>query len=171
CYHVAGIPGILMAHVGGAPPHAYAYAESLGIGMQLTNMIRDVKEDAEMGRVYFPRDEWKEFGIVENDFSRNETCEPLKEFLRFQAGRAHRYYSEAEKGMDYLSPDTQLPMRLCSLFYREILEEIARQDYEVLAQRVAVPHERKIRLLEMEMRKRAYAFDSAIGVLEHPSRL
>ncbi len=147
CYHVASIPGILIAHIGGAPPHAYAYAEALGIGMQLTNIIRDAREDAQMGRIYFPHDELREFEVNESQLLAGEINEPLRAFLAFQVARARKYYDEAQKGMNYLPVPARTALELCAVFYRAILDEVEKRDYDIFTQRVTVSPDEKERLL------------------------
>lgn len=151
CYHVASIPGILMAHLGKVPPHYYHTAEALGIGMQLTNMIRDISDDAKMGRIYFPRVEMETFRVNEEHFLRGKMDENMEAFLAYQVARARTYYDEAESGMDSIAPDMRLAMRLCFEFYKAILQEIEQANYDVFTKRVRVPHARKMEIVQRAM--------------------
>ena len=119
--------------------------------MQLTNILRDVQEDAQMGRVYFPQDEMAAFGVSEEQLFQGKPDENFRAFMQFHVARAHKYYLEAEKGLLFISPDARVALRLCLVYYREILEEIEKKDYDVFSSRVFVSEDRKMELLQQEM--------------------
>lgn len=129
CYHAAGTVGLMMTHLMKVTDRrADRYAESLGIAMQLTNIARDVLEDAQMGRSYLP-------GVPEP-----LSCDPLRvqQAVTLVLRTAEQRYSMAEKGLHYLPRDCRLAIRLALAFYREIGRQIQRNSYVVLHQRTTV---------------------------------
>lgn len=153
CYAAGGIPGLLMASVSGAPTSAYPAAVSLGIGMQLTNILRDIKEDAQRGRVYLPMQEMNEYGYSTNELKNEQTNEPFHLLMNFQIQRARDYYSEAEKALEQVDPEIRLALELCLAYYREILSEIEKNHHDVFTTRALVTEERKKELLSETIAK------------------
>ncbi len=151
CFSAAAIPGILMAYVMGAKENAMEYAISLGIGMQLTNILRDAKEDFEMGRVYLPQEEMRQFGYFQGDLKNHTQNNAFHEMMKFNIARARDYYTHAEKGIEMLDEDARLGMRLCLVFYREILSEIERANYDVFSSRVFVSEKTKKEILKEQL--------------------
>ena len=150
CFSAAAIPGLFMAYVMRAPPSALEHAIELGIAMQLTNILRDVKEDYSMGRVYLPQEEMTALGYSTQDIAAQTRNESFQKLMKYHIARANEYYSNAEKGISHLPPATRLSMRLCLVLYREILHEIERNNYDVYAQRVYVSDARKKELIARE---------------------
>ncbi len=150
CFSAAAIPGLFMAYVARAPPSALEHAIELGIAMQLTNILRDVKEDYSMGRIYLPQDEMTAIGYAPNDIANQTRNESFYKLMKYNIARANEYYSNAEKGINLLPEKMRMSMRLCLVLYREILREIEKADYDVYAQRVYVSDERKKELLTRE---------------------
>lgn len=147
CYAAGGIPGLFMAYVSSAPASAYPAAVSLGVGMQLTNILRDIHEDLERGRVYLPLDEMNEHGYSIKDLQ-NHTLNPnFHSLMDHQIARARMYYSEAEKALPHVDASMQLALELCLSYYREILSEIEKNHHDVFAHRAFVSDERKKGLL------------------------
>lgn len=148
CFRVASVVGIMLMHVFGAGNlrRMKRYAIKLGIAMQLTNILRDVGEDARMGRVYFPEDELARFGLAINDILSLRKTERLIEFLKFQVARARRYYSEALDGLRMIHKEARTVILMSFTLYREILKVIEENGYEVYTRRAYVALHRKVLL-------------------------
>ena len=148
CYHVASVVGLIMVHVLTEPsPELLKPARDLGTAMQLTNILRDIREDWERDRLYLPADELEKFGLTEEDIARQRTGDSFQAMMRFQIGRARAFYSYAEPGIAGLPGDgSRFCVRLMSTIYGAILDEIERARYQVYRGRVHVPMARKFRL-------------------------
>jgi phytoene synthase len=148
CYHVASVVGLIMVHVLTRPaPELLAPARDLGTAMQLTNILRDIREDWERDRLYLPADELKKFGLDEADIAQRRVDEPFRAIMRFQIARARDFYRAAEPGIAALPRDgSQRTARLMRTIYGAILDEIERADYQVYRGRVRVSFLRKCRL-------------------------
>jgi len=150
-YRVAGVVGLMMTHVlGYTDPSAFIYAEKLGIAMQLTNIIRDIKEDKDRGRIYLPIEELKEFGLSEEDIIKERFSENMKEFIKFQVQRARKYYEESSYGIFLLEPESRFAILLAMKIYGKILSKIEENDYNPFNRRVFVPTSEKIKILIRE---------------------
>jgi 15-cis-phytoene synthase len=148
CYRVASVVGLMACSIFGySDGRALDCAADLGRAMQLTNICRDVGEDASKGRVYLPSDELERFGVHESTILRRSTNEPFRALMRFQIARARRYYEAAEPGIDLLDRDARFTVRLSSRIYSHILERIERNDYDSLSRRAFVPLGRKLATL------------------------
>ena len=148
CYRVASTVGLAMCTVlGVSDPRACGYAAELGVAMQLTNILRDVREDAEQGRVYLPQDELTEAGWDGERLRRGGVDGPFRDLMRRQVARARSYYARGASGLPYLSPDARFAILVASRVYAAILLEIERRDYDVFAGRARVSTARKLRLL------------------------
>ncbi len=148
CFRVASVVGLMLMYVMGISDlkKAKKYAVKLGIAMQLTNILRDVGEDARMGRVYFPKDELAKFGLnVKDILSLNKTASVIK-FLKFQVARAKKYYGAAIKGLMMIHKEVRLVIALAFTLYREILNVIEENEYEVFGKRAYVNTFRKVML-------------------------
>ncbi len=143
CYAAGGIPGLLMAHISGAPASSYPAAVSLGVGMQLTNILRDIHEDLDRGRVYVPLNEMNEYGYSINDLRNHTLNQAFRALMGYQIARAQMYYTEAEKALSHTDASMQLALELCLSYYREILREIEKNQYDVFSTRAFVSEERK----------------------------
>ena len=147
CYYVASTVGIMMTHLFHKNPskNIISHAKDLGKAMQLTNILRDVKEDYNLGRVYLPQSELKEFEIDLNFEIHNK--KPSKAFISFlkkQINRARKLYSRGRKGVKYLPSRSQYVVNVAALVYKGILDEIERQEYPILSRRVYLPKYKKI---------------------------
>jgi 15-cis-phytoene synthase len=149
CYHVASVVGLMMTHVFGYHDRAtFPYAEDLGIGMQLTNILRDVDEDWRMrGKVYLPLDELAAHGLTVEDIAERRLDDTMKTFLRFQVERAHSYFERAEHGIPMLHRSGRNAVRAASRLYRGILHEIERNEYDIFSKRPVVSKFRKFTTL------------------------
>ncbi|MFH0737745.1 MAG: phytoene/squalene synthase family protein [Candidatus Micrarchaeota archaeon] len=148
CFRVASIVGLMLMHVMGIGNirKAKRYAIKLGIAMQLTNILRDVGEDARMGRVYFPKDELARFGITIQDVLSLRRTEGFIAFLKFQVERARRYYREAVAGLAMIHKEVRVVIALALTIYGEILDTIEKNEYEVFGKRAYVNTFRKVML-------------------------
>ncbi|WP_066376261.1 MULTISPECIES: 15-cis-phytoene synthase CrtB [unclassified Anabaena] len=161
CYRVAGTVGLMSTSVmeidtnaNTAPwqQHKPPYipteeAIALGIANQLTNILRDVGEDARRGRIYIPLEDLARFNYSEQDFFNGVVDERWRALMRFQIDRARQFYIKAEKGITYLAPDARWPVWAASMLYGQILDAIERNDYNVFDQRAFVPQWQKLRTL------------------------
>ncbi|CAN1841694.1 Phytoene synthase 2, chloroplastic [Linum perenne] len=127
----------------------YDGALYLGIGNQLTNILRDVGEDASRGRVYLPQDELAQFGVSERDVLSRKVTEGWREFMRAQITRARSYFNLAEEGASHLDDASRWPVWTALLVYREILDEIEENDYDNLNKRAYVGKAKKLLMLPL----------------------
>ncbi len=147
CYRVASAVGLCCIHIwdfrsdGG---RAEALAEACGIALQLTNILRDVREDAENGRIYLPREELQRFGVRPEELSAERPSDPLRALLAFEARRAYDYYEKARPLAALVAPVGRPVLWTIVGIYRALLDEIVRRDYDVLAGRVTVSPWRKV---------------------------
>ncbi len=146
CYRVAGTVGLMMAPVlGTTDPVALVHAADLGRAMQLTNILRDVKEDLAMGRVYLPQDELSTHGLSEADLKLGIVDARVRAFLSMQITRARGLYASAIKGVPYLRGfGSQRVVRLMSTIYGGILDVIEERDFDIFSSRVHLPMRRKL---------------------------
>ncbi|REJ78941.1 MAG: phytoene/squalene synthase family protein [Acidobacteria bacterium] len=144
-YHVASTVGLMTSEIlGYSDPKALEYAERMGVGMQLTNILRDVKEDAGMGRIYLPKEDLDEFGVSENQILNGDADRNFKELMEFQVERARSLYEEGEKGIPYLDADSRFTVLLASRIYGRILDEIEGLDYDVFSTRAHTTKAQKL---------------------------
>ncbi|EEF29412.1 phytoene synthase 2, chloroplastic [Ricinus communis] len=170
CYYVAGTVGLMSVPVMGIAPESQAATESvynaalaLGIANQLTNILRDVGEDARRGRVYLPQDELAQAGLSDDDIFAGRVTDKWRNFMKNQIKRARMFFNEAEKGVTELSAESRWPVWASLLLYRQILDEIEANDYNNFTRRAYVGKAKKLAFLPM-----AYA-RSAVGPARLPS--
>jgi phytoene synthase len=145
CWHVASAVGILSAAIFGASqPQTLQYAEKLGLAFQLTNIIRDVGEDARKGRVYLPISELQQFGVTVADLLNARHSEKFVALMRFQTARAQRTYDEAFALLPAADRRAQRPGLIMAAIYRTLLDEIEADGFHVLTQRIALTPIRKL---------------------------
>jgi len=152
CYRVAGTVGLMTLPILGA---AKGYTEekasepaiALGIGFQLTNILRDVGEDLERGRIYLPLDEIKAFGLSEEDLFKCRVTPKYKEFMKFQIARARHYYTKAKEGVPMLAPDARFAVQASLDLYSRILDVIERNDYDNFRKRAYTTKLEKLSIL------------------------
>jgi phytoene synthase len=142
---VASVVGLTIIHIFGFDsPGALKLAEKCGIAFQLTNILRDVREDSEKGRVYLPAEDFKRFDVSPDTF------EPREEFLammEFEARRARDYYYQSAPLTAMVRPTSQPSLRALILIYSRLLDRIVASDYDVLRRRIRVPSWEKVWLL------------------------
>jgi len=144
CWHVASVVGILSASIFGVTSaRTLAYAEKLGLAFQLTNIIRDVGEDAMRGRIYLPVSELQQFDVKAHEILHRTYSERFTALMRFQAERAHRLYDEALALLPAADRRDQKPGLMMASIYRTLLREIERDGFQVLHQRVSLTPLRK----------------------------
>ena len=151
CYRVAAVVGLMMTYVlGYKHERAFRYAKHLGIAMQLTNILRDIKEDKDMGRIYLPQKDLVGFGVLEQDILEEKITPQLKALIKFQVERADHYYTEAMPGISLLETESQYAIYSAAKIYRGILRKIEDHNYDPFMNRVFVPSTQKIGILLYE---------------------
>ena len=144
CYRVAGVVGVLAAGIFGyRDARTLQYAKDLGIAFQLTNIIRDVGEDARKGRIYLPMQELKRFDVPAADILNARETPQFKALMQFQDARARSYYALAMSELPAGDRRAQRPGLIMAGIYRALLEEIARDGFRVLTQRTSLTPLRK----------------------------
>jgi len=145
CWHVASVVGILSASIFGiTQPKTLEFAEKLGLAFQLTNIIRDVGEDARIGRIYLPINELQQFGVTAADLLNAKHSEQFEALMRFQAARAQKTYDEAFALLPKEDRRAQRPGLMMSAIYRTLLNEIEADGFHVLTQRISLTPIRKL---------------------------
>jgi 15-cis-phytoene synthase len=145
CYRVASVVGLLSASIFGfSDRRTLKYAHDLGMALQLTNILRDVHEDALRGRVYIPLDELERFGVAPEDFRGNVTRDAHRDLFAFQVARAREYYAKAEAHLPEQDRAAQRPGLIMAAIYRALLDEIERDGFRVLEHRVRLTPLRKL---------------------------
>lgn len=151
CYYVAGTVGLMTVPVMGIAPESTASTEcvynaalALGIANQLTNILRDVGEDARRGRVYLPQDELAQAGLSDEDIFNGNVTDKWRSFMKGQIKRARMFFNEAEKGVAELNAASRWPVWASLMIYRQILDEIEANDYNNFTKRAYVGKAKKL---------------------------
>ena len=145
CHLVAGVVGEVSARIFGQTQDAtIAYAHKLGLAFQMTNIIRDVGEDAMRGRIYLPIDELQRFEVKAQDLLQRQYSDRFTALMRFQAERAHALYDEALALLPAAERRNQKPGLMMASIYRTLLREIEASDFQVLHQRIGLTPLRKL---------------------------
>jgi len=145
CWHVAGVVGILSASIFGiTDQQTLKYAEKLGLAFQLTNIIRDVGEDARKGRIYLPVNELQQFHVTAADILNARHSENFEKLMQFQAQRAQAIYDEAFALLPAADRRAQRPGLIMAAIYRALLNEIEHDKFHVLNQRISLTPIRKL---------------------------
>jgi phytoene synthase len=145
CHLVAGVVGEVAANIfGQTQPATTAYAHKLGQALQLTNIIRDVGEDALRGRIYLPINELQQFDVKAHEILKRSYSERFTELMKFQARRAQSLYDEALALLPAADRRTQKPGLMMASIYRALLSEIERDNFQVLHQRISLTPLRKL---------------------------
>lgn len=145
CHLVAGVVGEVAAKIFGQTDTATTlYAHKLGLAFQLTNILRDVGEDAMRGRIYLPIDELKQFDVKAQDLMQRQYSDRFTALMKFQAARAHSLYDEAMTLLPAADKRTQKPGLMMASIYRTLLREIEADNFQVLHQRVSLTPLRKL---------------------------
>jgi len=155
CYHVASVVGLVCIRIFGyTNPEAEPLAERVGLAFQLTNIIRDVKEDADLGRVYLPEEDLDQFGVVPADLTTAPNLTRLRPLLELQAERASENYRAAEKLIPLVSEDSQPALWVLVTIYHSLLKKIMRFNYDVLTRKISLSHREKLTILGKGFLKR-----------------
>ena len=145
CHLVAGIVGEVAAQIfGQTQAQTTAYAHKLGLAFQLTNIIRDVGEDALRGRIYLPVSELQQFDVKAHEILKRQYSERFTALMKFQADRAHQLYDEALALLPQADRRAQKPGLMMASIYRTLLCEIERDNFQVLHQRISLTPLRKL---------------------------
>jgi phytoene synthase len=155
CYRVASVVGLVCIRIFGyRDPAAEALAENLGLAFQLTNIIRDVREDADMGRIYLPAEDIARFKISPSDFRQAAIPERLRWLLAAEADRAREYYSSARELMLLIDEDSQPALWVLVTIYRRLLEKISDRKYDVFGKKIGLTVREKVIILGKGLVKR-----------------
>jgi phytoene synthase len=145
CYQVASVPGLSLVRIFGLEDaKGLRLAELCGVAFQLTNIIRDVREDARKGRVYLPREDLERFGVDPSGFGEGVESGRLRELLRFEADRARAYYRESRPLLEMVEPSCRPSLRALMDIYSELLAKIDARGYDVLGGRIRLSTARKL---------------------------
>jgi phytoene synthase len=139
CYGVASTVGLMSMYIVGFHTNeAVPYAIKLGVALQMTNILRDIGEDYQNGRLYLPREELVFYGIQESDISEGRITDNWRQFMKFQIERTRQLYAESWTGVKMLEREGQLAIGAASVFYQGILDEIEKRDYDVFRGRASL---------------------------------
>jgi phytoene synthase len=137
CYHVASVVGLTIIHIFGFDTRsALPLAEKCGVAFQLTNILRDIREDAEKGRIYIPAEDLRRFGVTEDDLRAGRRDEKFLRMMRFEAARARQYYTESAPLLDLIHPRSKSSLQALIAIYSRLLERIEGVNYDVFSRRV-----------------------------------
>jgi 15-cis-phytoene synthase len=144
CYRVASVVGLLAAGIFGyRDARTLEYARNLGIAFQLTNIIRDVGEDARKNRIYLPMADLKQFGVPAADILQSRETPEFNRLMAFEAARAREHYAKAMQALPAADRKAQRPGLIMAAIYRALLDEIERDGFRVLTQRTSLTPLRK----------------------------
>lgn len=144
CYRVASVVGLLVMGITGHQPGAEPFAIKLGVALQLTNILRDVGEDARRGRVYLPQEDLERFGLTADDILAGVFDDRFKALMRFEVARAHRLYDESWAGIALLPADSRFAIGAASRVYRGILDKLATNGYDAYNRRAYLTTREKL---------------------------
>jgi 15-cis-phytoene synthase len=140
CYQVASVVGLTIIHIFGFDTRsALPLAEKCGVAFQLTNILRDIREDAEKGRIYLPAEDLLRFGVPESDLRAGKRNEAFLKLMQFEAARARSYYVESAPLLDLIHPRSRPSLWALISIYSRLLERIEARNYDVFAHRVRLP--------------------------------
>jgi 15-cis-phytoene synthase len=147
-YKVASVVGLMITEIFGySDPKALGHAVDLGIAMQLTNILRDISEDLDKGRIYLPEEDLDRFGITETDLFERKADGNFREMMRYQIKRARDYYNSSDPGIAMLSADSRFPVYLAKYNYSKILKRIEEMDYQVFSGRAYLSTAEKLAVI------------------------
>jgi phytoene synthase len=145
CYHVASVVGLCSVEIFGyRNSNTLKYAQDLGLAFQLTNIIRDVGEDARRDRIYLPQDELVRFGVSEEDILQSRESDNFRRLMEFQIERAESYYDSASAALSAEDRKNQLSGIIMAAIYRTLLQEIKSDGYHVMQHRISLTPVRKL---------------------------
>ena len=148
CYRVASVVGLVCIHIFGyRDPAAESLAEQCGLAFQLTNIIRDVKEDGAMGRIYLPEEDLAKFNLTAADLLTAPDPARVRPLLAFEADRAREGYQAGDQLIPYISEDSQPALYVLVNIYRCLLEKMGARQYDVFSAKVSLTVTEKLRIL------------------------
>lgn len=151
-YGSASVVGLMMSYVIGFEKGALPYAEKLGEAMQMTNFLRDIKEDyQDRNRIYLPQEDLDRFEVTEEQIKNGVCDENFISLMKFEIERTRALYQEAEPGIDMLTKEGRFGVRMASRLYEAILDKIEQADYNVFESRVYTKKREKLRILGKEL--------------------
>jgi phytoene synthase len=140
CYRVASVVGLTAIHIFGFDTRsALPLAEKCGVAFQLTNILRDVREDADRGRIYLPAEDLRRFEVPASDLRDGRRTEPFLRLMRFEAQRARAYYEESRPLLELIHPRSRPSLWALIAIYSRLLERIEQSNFDVFARRVRLP--------------------------------
>ena len=146
CYRVASMVGLICTAVFGTTPHPRArqFAIDMGIGLQITNIMRDVSEDAARGRVYFPQEELARFGLTSDEILAGVYDERFVNLMKLQGERARRHFRSGRRLLPLLDLRSRMCVNVLQGLYFDILKGIEKRDYDVISERVSLSTPQKL---------------------------
>jgi phytoene synthase len=148
CYHVASVVGLVCIRIFGyRDPKAEKLAEKVGVAFQLTNILRDVKEDAGLGRVYLPREDFERFNIDAHALTNGSASITLRPLLEFEAQRAKEFYAAVEELLPLIDEDSQAALWTLVEIYSRLLNKIIARNYDVFSERVRLGTGEKVAVM------------------------
>ncbi len=149
CYQVASVVGVMMTYIiGYSDGSAFQHAESLGIAMQITNILRDINEDWQLhGKIFLPEDDMKRFGVTRADIANGNINENFIGLMKYEIERARGYYKDAERGIELLSKSGRPSIRAAAKIYASILDTIEARGYDVFSSRAVVATPKKLSIM------------------------
>ncbi len=137
CYQVASVVGLTIIHIFGFDTRsALPLAEKCGVAFQLTNILRDIREDAERGRIYLPAEDLRRFGVSEADLKAGNRTPEFLELMRFESARARSFYHDSQLLLDLIHPRSRSSLWALIAIYSRLLERIEGTNYDVFSRRV-----------------------------------
>ncbi len=137
CYQVASVVGLTIIHIFGFDTRsALPLAEKCGVAFQLTNILRDIREDAALGRIYLPAEDLRRFGVTDEDLRAGKRSPEFLELMRFEAARARAYYNESLPLLELIHPRSRSSLWALISIYSRLLERIVSKNYDVFTSRV-----------------------------------
>jgi phytoene synthase len=137
---VASVVGLTIIHIFGFDTRsALPLAEKCGVAFQLTNILRDIREDAERGRIYLPAEDLRRFGVSEEDLCAGRRGEPFLRLMAFESERARAYYNDSRPLLDLIHPRSRASLWALIAIYSRLLERIEQGNFDVFRHRVRLP--------------------------------
>lgn len=148
CYQVASVVGLTIIHIFGfRSPDALSLAENCGVAFQLTNILRDIREDLARGRLYLPLEDLQRFGLSDESLRAGDSPPGLAELVRFEAARAREHYAQGRKLIGLIEPASRPSLWALIEIYSRLLDRIDRAGAEVLERRIELPWFEKLRIV------------------------
>lgn len=148
CYKVASIVGLVCLHIFGfQEKEALHHAEHCGIAFQMTNILRDLKEDAQMDRIYLPLEDLARFGYTEKDLMNGKLNEAFYNLMKFEVERAEEFYKKAEPLIHYIDSDSRRALKIMIAIYNGILKKIKANRYDTFSKRIRLNLWEKVKII------------------------